>query len=484
MSRDPLKYPHRNLWTALLLLSAGLFLLNAWRAATLSFTHDESFGFLHYIDDSFMEILSYNAKPLLPNNHILNTLGMNFCYALFGDAEWSLRLPVVLSYGLYLWFALLLVRRIRPWGWMLLAFALLNLHPYLLDFFALARGYAMSCALMLGSIHYYLRYLENEEQRAVTWAFGLGALSVLANFTQLNVFLGLLLLHQIVGWGSGKMTSVRGLLRHNLRSGLIFAGMAAICYEPIRKLIKFGMAYGGDQGFWADTANSLIDDTVYQSPMRGFLKVFVTVLVIGLFGGMVLSALRRGWIEGKKIVSNAGFALTVLLLLAVVSTMLQFYLFGSPFLFHRTALLFIPLFAVATVFLLPDLLKLLPQRIQNATGLGLALLVAGHFLLVRQHAQVLEWPLDAHNKAVLTRVADAPRAPDQKVRIGISWYFEPGLNFYRRQQDYQWLDSLTRDGFEGAFDYYYLHDADQAFLSRSGKRVLWQSPDGRTTLGR
>src|ERR1051326_3454816 len=129
--------------------SVLLFAYIVARVCMLSFTHDEAFTYLHYVRCSWETInhLTYT------NNHLLNTWLMKFCNNLFGNSEFSLRLPNVLSYILFLHFSrkLLLVvtdARLALGGWLFL-----NLNPFVLDFFSLARGYGISLGFFMMGLY-------------------------------------------------------------------------------------------------------------------------------------------------------------------------------------------------------------------------------------------------------------------------------------------------------------------------------------------
>ena len=80
-----------------IVLLAGLFLLAILLrlpGLTRSLGHDEVYTWIIFASKSYVDIFtSYH----LPNNHILHTLFVRFAAAVFGDAEWSLRLPALVS---------------------------------------------------------------------------------------------------------------------------------------------------------------------------------------------------------------------------------------------------------------------------------------------------------------------------------------------------------------------------------------------------
>jgi hypothetical protein len=170
-----------------------LFSYVAVRAWRLSLTFDEAETFLSYIRAPLLSVFNVATA----NNHLLNTWLVRLCAAVGGSGEFVLRLPNLLSYAFYLWFSIKIVRTYIPRAFLIPAFLLLNLNPYLLDFFSLCRGYGLSLGLLLGSLFYFLEFLRPRPEpfpgrtRLLAKSLGLCAFAVLANFSVLNVFLGL-----------------------------------------------------------------------------------------------------------------------------------------------------------------------------------------------------------------------------------------------------------------------------------------------------
>jgi hypothetical protein len=166
------------------------------RAARLSMTFDEAVTFLAYIRTSFLSLFNVSTA----NNHLLNTWLTKLCVAIAGNGAFVLRLPNLLAYGLYLWFSIRIVKAVVPRALGFWAFLLLQLNPFLLDFFGLCRGYGLSLGFLLASVFYFLEFLRDSpaaaagRERSLSNSLVLCALAVLANFSLLNVFLGLVVL--------------------------------------------------------------------------------------------------------------------------------------------------------------------------------------------------------------------------------------------------------------------------------------------------
>ena len=179
------------------------FLFLSARAVRVPLTYDEAASYIRYIDTTVPSVFDTNLLSIfnfeVATNHFLNTALTKFSYLIGGANEFVLRLPNLLGYALYLGFAALIVRRMSNPLIALGGLLLLNLNPYLLDFFALSRGYGLSLALLMGSLFFVLRFLQTLSAGrcdAVDLSRGLAfaCAAVAANFALLNVYVSMLVL--------------------------------------------------------------------------------------------------------------------------------------------------------------------------------------------------------------------------------------------------------------------------------------------------
>ena len=220
---------------AIICLSFGAFIVG--RAARLSLTYDEAAAYIRYVaPHAFPE---FDNGPLavfnfeVATNHFLSTVLTKLVATVAGGGELALRAPALLGYALYLWFSVRLLRLSMNGVIAAAGLLLLNLNPYLLDFFALSRGYGLSIGLMMGALYYLFM---GDLSRMLLFATG----AVLANFAMLNVYAGLLLLS--VGSGrSGIALRRRTSLALLFPSATLFAalvfsqdpGLSSSLYEPV-----------------------------------------------------------------------------------------------------------------------------------------------------------------------------------------------------------------------------------------------------------
>jgi hypothetical protein len=173
---------------AAICLAFGAFIVA--RAIRLSLTYDEAATYIRYIaPHTFPE---FDGGPLavfnfeVATNHFLSTALAKLGAVIAGPGALALRAPALLGYVLYLWFSAWLLRRFTNGIIAVAGLLLLNLNPYLLDFFALSRGYGLSIGLMMGALSFFFR---NDLARMLVFATA----AVLANFAMLNVYVALIL---------------------------------------------------------------------------------------------------------------------------------------------------------------------------------------------------------------------------------------------------------------------------------------------------
>ncbi len=186
------------------LLNAGLCLFfvafATLRAARVPLTYDEAASYIRYIDSGTPSVFDTGALSIfnfeVATNHFLNTALAKVCTQIAGGSEFVLRVPNLLGYAMFMIFSVLILRRyVRPFI-ATTGFLLLNLNPYVLDFFTLSRGYGLSLGFLMAAMFWAFRCLDclkevghGTREAAAALTFALGA--VMSNFALLNVWLSI-----------------------------------------------------------------------------------------------------------------------------------------------------------------------------------------------------------------------------------------------------------------------------------------------------
>ena len=156
---------------------SGLATFVVVRAIQVPLTYDEAAAYLRYIASDPLSLFDFSVAT----NHLLNTLLTKLFSAAAGSSEAALRLPSLVGYALYVCFSLLILRRLTHRAIAVAGFLLLNLNPYVLDYFALSRGYGLSLGLLAGALFFLL-------DRRLSPSLALAGAAVMANFSLLNVY--------------------------------------------------------------------------------------------------------------------------------------------------------------------------------------------------------------------------------------------------------------------------------------------------------
>src|ERR1035437_8833160 len=172
----------------LFFISLLLFAYTTSRAYLLSFTWDESYSYLEFTRKGIFTLSSYNY--MASNNHLLNTWLTELSLRLFSLSEFTLRLPNLLAHILFLVYSGKLVSKIPSKTLIICSFLILNLNPFVIDFFSLSRGYGLSMGLMIGSLYFSYKFIELKSSYLFAFISILFAgIGLLANLTLLNYFL-------------------------------------------------------------------------------------------------------------------------------------------------------------------------------------------------------------------------------------------------------------------------------------------------------
>jgi hypothetical protein len=455
------------------LISLALLSYSIIRAFNIGFTHDESYTYLYASHDSFMQIISNRTTEISANNHILNTLFMKLFDNTLGSSEISLRLQSIFAHAIYLVFTFLILKQFRSAPLILGGFIILNVNPYLLDFFSLARGYALSISFMMVSIYFFTVYIKEDKKRPLIYSMLAACLAMLSNFALMNYYAALLLIHQVILY-----SRFRDLKTSFLRSRsvlIIFLIMLVICYEPLRKLIKYQrFDFGGSEGIWSDTVPSLLNFSLYHQDYHPMIYPIIT--------GFIFITVVLFFLIHKK--EKNSFFILALLLLIILLNIVQHFLFGSPYIMERFALFITPLYLLLLIHLMNYLIE--KNKAFMISGFVLLALITGgmsyHFSRCANISYAINWDYDADTKHMLADLEkEKAVSGKQNISLGVTWLFEPTINFYRETKKIGWLEKVSREDTGGEYDFYYVTKEDFKTVP-PGKNIIKEYSVSRARL--
>jgi hypothetical protein len=473
---------------SLITVAVLLFAYTFIRACVLSITWDEAFSYLEFVRSGVLFPEKYG--DMSANNHLLYTWLEVALTRLFGTTELILRLPSLIAHLLFLVYSAKLVKELNTKWLSFAAFLIINLNPYLLDFFSLARGYGLSMGLMMVSIYYLYGFHKTFANKFAALSVLAAALSVLANYVMLNYCMALcavlILLQAYHTFYSGEKSKALFFLRNITIPLLIFLLLLLLVVPIGFKLRAAGaLFFGGNTGFWKDTVHTIINKSFYELNYNyWFQRLAKAYVVLAMGGASIVAAIR---FFRKKDSANVLFLISSILLIGIsaMATIAQHYLLGTLYLMDRTALFLMVLFTVMLVFFINELSE--ERKVLAIIGYASALVLGVHFLVASNLNYTLEWKPDADTKGMLADLEKIKQVPKEKDNISISipLLFETDINFYRDIKNLTWLNTVARSKKRNPlFEYYYLSQRELAVLNPDSIEILKTYPLTKNVLVR
>lgn len=457
------------------------------KALLVPITHDEASSCLVFSAQSVKSILSYDDP--WPTNHILNTLAVKLTAFLFGLTQFTGRLPNLISSIFYLFFVYKISRLISSSFVVSITIFLIFLcNPYMNDFFSLARGYGMAVAFMTASIFYLLLFLKENSYKNIFAIMVFGFLTVAANFSflvymaSLNVILFFVCFY-FYRKGKFRIDFFVKLILIVIAFDLL---LAAFSYMPVSRMSATNQfRFWGSGGFYSETFMSLFNtflfDIKYFSWQYSYLpKVLLGVIVLIIVSGFFV-ALKYGFEKNNK---SRVFIISCLLLLSTVGINLtQHKLLGTPYLWGRTALLYVPLIALMTGSGLEILYAHFNKGGKIISWIFIAV-ISIHLIICFNLKYVKEWQFDQNTFDVLSelkKIKDT-RKPNERIRLNTHWLFSPSINFYKITQNLDWLDLVPAHKdpqYDQHDEFYYSLSEEYNLIPPSYKKIIVFDKDVR-----
>ena len=448
----------------MLLVGISIFILIAIKAYSSSFTHDESYSYLHYIPQPFMDILSY--KDSYTNNHILNSLMMKYSENLFGTSEFALRLPNLLlfiGYSLYGFFILKNNHKIITVSFVIILIS----NTAINDFFGLARGYGLSIGFMMMAIYYLIKSLDSANKKHLILFHLAALLATLSNFTLLNFYLaamatfyGILMIESHYLKQSRRGMTI---FKNNLTNWFMCLLSLIVLYEPIRRLLTFNVLdFGGKAGFIDDTFH-FISSFLFLGIAISNTELVILMSTLGLMLLFIFGLIIKMIIQKQLLFFQKHKALIVvhsLLLLIFMASIIQHWLFKTDYLTGRFALFLLPLMLLNFAFLSHYLITRFNNKVLLISIAFIALLSTYRFYYNYSITSNAEWGYDSNTKKAMELIASEYPETSDSVSIGVSWQFEPTTNFYRTMWKLNWVKPIERYALNKPHNYYLLSITD------------------------
>ncbi len=469
------------------IVGLGLLLLayTTVRAVTVSFSWDETWTFIHHVTKSIFYQRTYDAMG--GNHHLLNVWMMWLSWKIFGSSVLALRLPDLLAHVIYLYATGRIALKARSGFLAVAVFVLLNVHPYLLDFFSLARGYGLGCGWMMLALWHVWRYFnERQSVRQVLWASVFACLSAMSHVIMINFLLALGLAFLVTWAAQMGRTGFLPWKRHVLAlCAATIAGLAVIMPDALG-LFNGGSLNFGCDSFWDCMVRTLGEKVLYHQPYATPVLTIMAIAILSVALVCLLTlvmAKRGGWSTRTRPMLFGVLILGGCLL----SFALQQALFHVPLPHSRTGLFLVPL----TAFVLATALVAWPRPAWIPSVAAGLLCIP---LIVHQYncfnlTYAVEWKSSGEVAHMLDIIAkDHAPLSEQRPIVTLCSSFESwgSIPYYQRTRNMQWLVTTTRrtpEAFANS-DYYIVEYDGTDQVDTVHWQMLYHSQAGNTSLYR
>lgn len=465
------------------MIGISLLIYTTLRAYYIGLTCDEASTYLSHTPRNLWMCFFSDTCWSDANNHWLNTLLMQKSINLFGVSELSLRLPNLLGHLLYLIASFFLVKKNSTNFWVALAgFCILNFNPFLLEFFALARGYGLGVGCMMMSITFFFFYLKilpseksGKKAKWLTGSFVMAIMAVLSNFIFLNYFtalIGVLILDSLHQFYNNKNTKFNFKLLGIPFLSILF--LFFILKKPIQILRSKGEFGFGTNSLY-DTFQQLILDSVmaqgYLYPYTSIVFIVVSLLFLAISIGVgFFIFIKNKEIQTGTSFSKIYFASVLLLIIFLAELIVQYHWLGVQYLVDRKAVVLIPLVSLPIYFLLEKINRSSFKRLGTVLAILFSIFFINHFERTSNLKKSMEWIYDAHTKQMMQYAKDK-NLSEEKINIGVYWLFGPASEFYQKQFSLEKNINLRRLeenelSTTEEFDFIYILKGQEGILSK------------------
>jgi hypothetical protein len=383
------------------------------RAALVPLVHDEANSYFHYVHS--VSWVPFHSKWDAANHVLVMAIG-NVSNAFFGPSPLSLRAFSVLCFLLFTWCAWRLGLRIKDRLLRWTCWSGLLMMPFVIEFFALFRGYGPSFALLLLSVLALLRFLDTGRTCSMFLAsIAMGA-GVLANLSLLPIWaLVMAVLVLRIGHGAnsdGAQSPLQRML-HGF-PGRVLA--LALGLAPGLWMIAFGLGlrergllyYGSDRGLLMGSFASLRERLVPTLSDTAGLSFCIAVGALLTFALMYV-------IHQRKVREHALLVLLCALLYSeLIGRMVLGEFFGVLYPKDRAILHIFPLILLAIV----AALDVLAQRVPALRWASLPILLLPAFTIMGANFhRTIQWPEESISEAIHQAVRERQAVSDRGLLI-------------------------------------------------------------------
>lgn len=443
---------------ACIALGLAAFLYLFLRAAFVPLTHDEAATFQTYV-------LTGDYLPYLAHwdagNHLLSTAVTRAAYLLFGPSPLALRAFSLISFVLWALYAWRITRPIANGFIRMSTVVALLLTPFVIEFFALFRGYGPSLAFLLMALHHLLRLLVHARRRDLLLVLAAMLLACASSLTLL------------IAWCMVLVAAIAIAFRSLRRDALAWLALVLLGALPLLLAAQYSFELSARGLLYFGTGAGLVSGTL-ASLSRWVLGVDAPIAGTAL---MLLPLPAGMWAVRT---SNHRVEIGALLLLVIGELLGRFVLaevFGVLYPQDRTAMHLVLLLLLLFGFSVDALAQDRP-RLRWAGILLLALPI--RTALFANIDRTAYWPEQAIPAVVFDAVEQLQRGSERPLLIG-GYHQNAAVWAYGSMRHGGTLPFLDSDGFPQPTCDLLLIDPTY-FKAPAGFSTITSAPHGKLVL--
>jgi len=490
-----------------LLISSGafFFIYTFLRAIFVPISVDEATAFLSF---RFYEIDNIFKLPLyyfMENQYVYPAL-MKISNLLLGNSEFAIRLPSTLFYIVYLYAVFKILALFFKKSELLIPFVFIISIPFVIELFALGRGYGVSLSAYFLFLFYLTKSLHENSPISTKDTFiisGLIFLSILSNLLFLNIIvftLGpyiFLRFFQCLKKEKNTIDRKENRFRNLIRFCVILTSAFLVLYVLTAGVIggllgyvhgSIGGEFGGNRGYFEDTYASLIIKFFYGG-------IQITLKAARFFGKpiflLVLFLALKAFIQINKKKNKNEFSYIILFLSLILASHFVGYYFQNkffkiPFPMKRHIVFLLPLFFFLGIFSIEFFKKNLgftTVRIYSLLSIGLILSIIFYHISCFNLSHFQEWPYDSASKELVLFLAEKNKK-QKEITVAIEPWIEMAPKFYKFKFRENLLRFFPAKKDLGDYDYYYFIPkmGQNQFFEKLNLKIIWSHKSG-TVLG-
>jgi hypothetical protein len=258
---------------------------------------------------------------------------------------------------------------------------------------------------------------------------------------------------------------------------LLLIVVAALLYFPFQQLLQLKKAgqlyFGGNENFYNNTLTTIVFFSEYMNyHTETVLKTIRIIMIASVALGLVLAVFL-------KPVNKEYRVMLAVLVLFVAVPVVQFYLLRTPYPMNRTALFYLPLYALFFTYLIAEISQRLKNAGRRLVQLGILLIIAiplwYNFTISMNLRYAFEWVFDQDTKEAMYTVKQRHLQgiySKQELSIANDWLNTASINYYRELYQMDFLKPANLESINRESDIYYGPAAMIRSIDVPGVRVI------------